>query len=242
MFFKRKKQSPHHPDFPQLGEVSYRKVLSFIEEKKKPNWYLEIGSRSGDSLASLKSNYIAIDPEFCIRKNVFNKSEAMLFFQQTSDAFFESGFLQRSQIKPDLAFIDGMHLYEFALRDFMNLEKAMNRDGFICFHDVCPFNYEMTTRDVSYLSQGLPWTGDVWKTIHVLHEMRPDLKIEVLDAHKTGIAVVTNLNPSDDTLDRNYDDLMRRYQNVELKDLGASAYYGKFKLVDTAEFVSRSAL
>jgi hypothetical protein len=186
----------------------------------------------------LKSNFIAIDPEFCIRQDVFNKSSAMLFFQQTSDAFFESNFLQNACITPNLAFIDGMHLFEFALRDFMNLEKSMKKNGVICFHDVCPFSYEMTTRDLDQLKQGLPWTGDVWKTIQILLEMRPDLHIDIIDAHKTGIAVVTNLNASDTTLCDRYDELIRRYEPVELKNIGAAAYYGKFKLVSAGEYIA----
>lgn len=162
----------------------------------------------------------------------------MLFFQQTSDAFFESNFLAKAGIRPDFAFVDGMHLFDFALRDFMNLEKNMARDGVICFHDVCPFNYEMTTRDTDYLKQGLPWTGDVWKTIHILLELRPDLKIDVIDAHKTGLAVVTNLDAANTTLADRYDELIRRYEPMELKDIGADAYYGKFKLVSAAAYIA----
>ena len=242
MIFRKKKINEQHPDFPVLSDTSYRKVLAFLEEKLVPEWYLEIGSRTGDSLRSIKGNYIAIDPEFCVQGNVLNKSKAMLFFQQTSDDFFDSGFLERSGIKPDFAFIDGMHLFEFALRDFMNLEKVMSERGVICFHDVCPFNYEMTTRDLSYLDQGRPWTGDVWKTIAALVDKRPDLDIKILNAHKTGLAVVTKLDAGNRVLQDSYDELLATYVGMELKDIGASAYYSRFDLMSAERYIAEGKI
>ena len=40
----------------------------------------------------------------------------------------------------DFAFIDGMHLSEFALRDFMNIEEHMDRAGVVVLDDVLPRN------------------------------------------------------------------------------------------------------
>ena len=71
---------------------------------------------------------MAVDPEFAVTADVFNSARQMHFMQQTSDAFFASGFLGKLGIVPDFAFIDGMHLFEFALRDFINVEKHATAD------------------------------------------------------------------------------------------------------------------
>lgn len=220
-----------------MSEVGYRDVLSFLHKTIKPDWYLEIGSRTGESLSKVDCSYIAIDPEFRIRADVFNTSHAMMFFQQTSDDFFASCFLQNSGIKPDLAFIDGMHLFEFALRDFMNLEQVMGEGGVICLHDVCPINYNMAVRDPAHVEGNYGWTGDVWKTIAALLDVRPDLDITILDAHKTGLAVVRNLKQGNMILSERYDELMARYLDLDLKSSGANAYYNRFKMTNSSDFM-----
>ena len=186
-----------------------------------------------------KCNFIAVDPEFKIKADVFNDASNMFFCQQTSDDFFKQNVLGKLSVKPGLTFIDGMHLFEFALRDFINAEKARNNDGVICFHDVCPFSYEMTTRDVSYLDQGLPWTGDVWKVIQVLLEYRPDLTVDVVNARKTGIGCVSGLDPKNQVLSDNYDEIMEKYQLLELESVGADSYFGKFELIDADEYIAK---
>lgn len=224
-----------HPDFPVIAGLHYRETLTEIERRLEPDWYLEIGSRTGDSLRDRRCNFIAIDPEFDLRSNVFHGAEQMHFMQMTSDAFFDSGFLATLGVKPDLVFIDGMHLFEFALRDFMNAEANMTRDGMICFHDVCPFNYEMTERDPGPVPA---WTGDVWKTVAILLEYRPDLSIDILDARKTGLGCVGHLDPGNTALRDAYDDIVARYTDMDLTAIGAAAYYDRFALRDAGAFVA----
>lgn len=100
------------------------------------------------------------------------------------------------QIKLSFSFLDGMHLFEFLLRDFIAAEKASGPNGVIAMHDCCPFSHEMTTRDLDNLPQGGgAWTGDVWKLIPILREYRPDLKLTVLNAAPTGLVFVSGLKP-----------------------------------------------
>ena len=237
-WLQNNKGNDHHLDFPTMGEVDYQDIISELEQKIMAKWYLEIGSRSGASLSHRKCNFIAVDPNFNITAKVFNSSKMMIFCQQESDDFFRSNFLNKINVKPDLAFIDGMHLFEYALRDFINLERNMSRDGIICLHDVCPYNYEMTTRDLSYLSTGKPWTGDVWKAIILLLEERPDLDIKIVDAKKTGIAVIRNLDPTNAELEKKLDKLISKYQEIELKSYTARDYFSKFTLEDGKKFIA----
>ena len=47
----------------------------------------------------------------------------------------------------DFAFIDGMHLFEFALRDFMNLERHCTPQSVIMVHDCYPTEREHAERE-----------------------------------------------------------------------------------------------
>ncbi len=233
-----RKRAERHPDFPEMSQVPYLHVLSAIETRRNVQRYLEIGSRSGASIARVGCSYAAVDPEFAINADVFNTSAQMMFFQQTSDDFFASGVLKSMGWVPDFAFIDGMHLFEFALRDFMNAEKLMEPGGVICLHDVCPFNYEMTTRDDGALERISAWTGDVWKVVAALLDVRPDLQVDVVAAAKTGLACVSQLDPNNRALDENYDALLAKYQTMELSEIGADGFYGRFQLVDPDAYIA----
>ena len=235
---KKKINKEYHPDFPKINGKWYQNIISEIEDNINPEWYIEIGSRSGNSLKRRKCNFIAIDPDFNIQEKVMNESKKFLFFQQTSDEFFSEGFLQANNIKPKLAFIDGMHLFEYAMRDFINLQAAMPRDGVICIHDVCPFNYEMTTRDDSYLKYQRPWTGDVWKIVLALKQYQPTLSIMTLDASPTGLAVITGLSSNNRDLSKKYDEIVSRFKDMSLQDLGASTYYDMIQMVKCDRFKS----
>ena len=233
---KKKFNKEYHPDFPGINGTWYQHIISDLEDEINPEWYIEIGSRSGNSLKRRKCNFIAIDPDFDIQSKVLNKSKKFLFFQQKSDEFFADGFLQKNNINPKLAFIDGMHLFEYALRDFINLQATMPHDGVICIHDVCPFNYEMTTRDDSYLKYKRPWTGDVWKVVLALKQYQPTLSITTLDASPTGLAVVTGLSNEDKNLSEKYDEIVARFRDTSLQNLGAKTYYKKIQLVQCTPF------
>ena len=91
----------------------------------------------------------------------------------------------------DLAFIDGMHQFEFALRDFINIEKYCSADSIILIHDVYPIDATSAARErASWF-----WSGDIWRLILMLNKYRPDLSVNVIAARPTGLAIVQNLDP-----------------------------------------------
>jgi len=233
----------HHrdPDFPAMDPTGYREVLDRFEALTSPDWYLEVGSRNGSSLTTRKCSFIAIDPVFAPRFPILGPGRQMHFMQMESDTFFTSGFLARTGISPDFAFIDGMHQFEFALRDFINCEAAMRRDGHIFLHDVAPFNHTMTTRDPAYMGEGRPWTGDVWKVIAILREFRPDLSARIITAHSTGLGCVSNLDPTNSTLLSNYDAILARFTNLSLADYGTGRLFDPVGCISPEDFLSRFA-
>lgn len=235
---KRAGEKEQAADYPVISGMQYMDVLAGIETRLAARWYLEIGSRTGTSLMPRKCGFVAIDPVFKLKSADFASLGDMHFFRKTSDDFFAGKHLDRLQIVPDFAFIDGMHRFEFALRDFINCERSMTGSGVICLHDVCPFNGAMTTRDDSYLSRGTAWTGDIWKIVHVLQKYRPDLSVSVLPAVRTGLCCVTKLDPGNDTLTRHYDQILAEFVPQDLASLGPANHYSGFSFVQAEAFLS----
>lgn len=238
--FSKPKPGYHRdPGFAVMKPVRYRDVLDRFEALTAPDWYLEIGSRSCASLTTRKCSFVAIDPVFAPRFPVLGPGRQMHFMQMESDAFFASGFLARAGISPDFAFIDGMHQFEFALRDFMNCEAAMRPGGHVFLHDVAPYNHAMTTRDTAYLAKGLPWTGDVWKVMAILHEYRPDLTTEMILAGPTGLGCVSGLDPENTVLHRHYDEILARFTDLALAEFGLGRYLELPGWISPDDFLAR---
>ncbi len=134
-------------------------------------------------------------------------------FAETSDAFF-AGRDPRAELGGlpiDLAFIDGMHQFEFALRDFANLERFCTRDSTILIDDCYPLNRETAERD----RRRTFWSGDIWRLILLLKKYRPDLAIHIVATAPTGLAVVRRLDPDSRFLREHHDRLCREFLAVD---------------------------
>lgn len=214
--------------------LDYREFLDALHNQLRFDWYLEIGSQTGRSLAMSRSPSVAVDPQFRIKYDVAGNKPHLHLYQQTSDDFFAGGHLKSLKAKPGFSFLDGMHLFEYLLRDFINAEAAGTRQSVIALHDCCPFGHAMTTRDIDNIPSG-PWTGDVWKMIPILQEYRPDLTIEVLDCAPTGLVLVSNLDPKNTVLAKAYDAILARYTDLRLVDYGVDRFYGSFTYIDPVE-------
>ena len=158
----------------------------------KPRGYLEIGVFSGDSLRLVNPGTpaIGIDPNPQLHGHFPGTTQV---YRMTSDDFFHGWQGEADPVAPlalDLAFIDGMHLYEYALRDFMNIERYSNPRTVVVFDDVLPRNDQEAAREQCPGD----WTGDVWKTPRVLQMYRPELNILLVDTQPTGTCVVFGLS------------------------------------------------
>lgn len=224
--------------FKPAGDMRYVQFMHRLHSKMVFDWYMEIGCRGGRVFEPVRSKTIAVDPYFSIERNVVGAKPALFIMQQTSDTFFESGFLQQARIKLSFSFLDGMHLFEFLLRDFMNTEKASSKGGVIALHDCCPFSYEMTTRDLDAMPSRA-WTGDVWKLLPILRKFRPDLEITVLGCRPTGLVLISNLSPHSTVLDKYYDEIIAEWTDVTLEDYGAARFYDAIDYVDCRKFIEQ---
>ena len=196
------------------------------------DWYIEIGCRNGRMFAPVRGKTIAVDPYFRAELNIIGKKPALHVFQEKSDDFFASGFLPRNDIRLSFGFIDGMHLFEYLLRDFMNFEAHAAEGAVVAFHDCCPYTTEMAGRDLDNLPKEGGWTGDVWKILPTLRDYRPDLKVTVLDARPTGLVLVSGLTPGNRGLQENYTEIVQRFEPVTLESFGIDAYNSLFDFTD----------
>src|SRR5688500_4063948 len=180
-----------HPE----PRMSRHEFLEGLHEKTRPRTYLEIGIRTGTSLALSRSRSIAVDPRFVIDKPIHCDVQVV---KATSDDFFagDAPLAHFDGVPVDLAFIDGMHLSEFALRDFINIEPWMADTGVIVFDDVLPRNALEAARERKTLS----WAGDVYKVVEILRRRRPDLVVLLVNTANTGTAVVVGFNQASTAL------------------------------------------
>lgn len=175
-------------------------VLNAIIDKKNVVNYLEIGVNRGKCLFNIKGakKRFAVDPFFnfslwkkvrAIAKNADNTKNQ--YFEVTSDAFFleNKDILKNNPL--DLAFIDGLHTYDQALKDTLNALKYMGDNGIVILHDCNPLDelaaYPANSIDDARKDlQNHPnwkniWNGDVWKTIVHIRKNHPELTAFVLD-------------------------------------------------------------
>ncbi|KPQ39006.1 MAG: Tetratricopeptide repeat/TPR repeat/Methyltransferase domain [Phormidium sp. OSCR] len=201
-------QFHHHISNLILSGPSYLKILENLHRVLKPKTYLEIGVDQGASFELVHKSTVAvgIDPEPQIYTPMSSKSK---LFTMTSNQFFESYSLiqELGSNSVDFAFIDGLHLFEQALLDFIQVEQASHRQTVIAFHDTLPLDKITARRDRITRF----WSGDVWKIVPILKMYRPDLKIFTIATKPTGLTCVTNLDPASKILSKQYHEIITEY-------------------------------
>lgn len=188
--------------------------------------YFEIGTRTGASLALSNSPSVSIDPFFQLNANPVGNKDFCLMFQETSDSFFENRLPFLSDLKCQLAFIDGMHLFEYALKDFINLAKISSEKSLFLFHDPIPWTFGMATRNYNDLPRGAAWTGDIWKLVHIFIEVGMKNNVRLLTSGPSGLLAV--LNPDKklvSKLEKNYDQICSKWLDVNLSEDNIDYFY-----------------
>ena len=175
-------------------------LLDQLHRLIQPRGYLEVGVQHGGSLALAQCDALGIDPRPLVVPGTVRETARVQVAE--SDFFFQhlDSFGHMLPRVIDLAFIDGMHLAEFAVRDFMNIEKLSHRKTVIVFDDILPYSAEIAARD----QPPGDWTGDVWRVMDILFLYRKDLRVLQVDTHPTGSLVVFNVNPESTVLREHY--------------------------------------
>jgi hypothetical protein len=196
--------------------MDYLEFLERVHRTLEPPTYLEIGIRFGASLALSRAASVGIDPAYELRNE---PPPGAALFRETSDDYFERAdpLEPLGGITPALAFIDGMHLIEYALRDFVNVERHADWSSVVVFDDILPRDYDEAARERTTKA----WAGDVFKIVGILARYRPDLVCLQIDTEPTGVMLVLGLNPEDRTLADNLDAILEEAVTADPQDLPA---------------------
>jgi hypothetical protein len=214
--------------------VQYLDFLKGVHEVLEPPTYLEIGIRHGTSLALARSTSVGVDPAYDLQVELPQNTS---LFRETSDEYFD---------RPDplapfdgrpaaLSFIDGMHLVEYALRDFVNVERHSDWTSVVVFDDIFPLNAEMAARN----RKTREWTGDVYKVLAILARHRRDLICLRIDCELTGLLLVLGLDPGSSVLDDRFDELALEAVRPDPQRLPADVI-GRHGAVDPEEVLAAS--
>ena len=227
---------------PDIEGESYITMLDRLHRVLRPRTYLEIGSRTGESLSVVQCATIAVDPDFQLTPDFLGGKPLCALYRTTSDRFFADVDPKVVLGGPiEFAFLDGMHLAEFLLRDFMNVERHALANTVLAIHDCVPVETGMARR-VENDSAGMAvtrhegwWTGDVWKVIVALRKHRPALRVLPVAAGPTGLLLLTNLEPGSRILEERYFDILEDFRAPDPSHEALRQYVSSLELVPTTE-------
>lgn len=190
----------------------YTEVLKRFHQWLRPRNYVEIGVETGKSMVLAEPPTVCIGVEPQPKINVTFSAPTRIF-EKTSDEFFANEDLCKEigGETVDLSFIDGLHLFEAVLKDFINIERYSSRKTVVLLHDCIPLNEATSARERSTTF----WSGDTWKVIPCLKRYRPDLAIITIAAPPTGLAVITRLDPESTILSENLDEINKQFIPLE---------------------------
>ncbi len=200
--------------------------LAALHELVRPRTYLEIGVNDGRSLTLSRVPTVGVDPAFKVTSEIRTNIHLA---RSTSDEFFARRDPLAHLPMPvlDLAFIDGMHLSDFTLRDFMNVERFCKPGSVIILDDMLSRNIDEAAR----LRHTGPWTGDVYKVLTALRELRPDLITLEVNTVGSGVGMVLLPDPTSTVLLEHYDRLVGEMVSPDPQDVPAEVL-GRTRAVD----------
>ena len=171
-----------------MATVTRLDLLAALHQKLQPKVYLEVGVQFGPSLVLAEKCELAIgvDPNPLVDLTG-NYRPNQQIAPMSSDEFFKH---QWGAPPIDLAFIDGMHLVEYVIRDWLNIQKLMRPGGVIVFDDVLPYNAAIATRT----QPPGDWTGDVWRAFYILRDQFGQ-EPWLVDTFPTGAMVLLDVEP-----------------------------------------------
>jgi hypothetical protein len=217
------------------GRPGLHDLMKALHGALAPRTYIETGVFKGDSLKLARCAAVGIDPAPQVTQPLPSTAQVISttgddFFAQPRplEEYFRHGGVPTARLVQhprllkrwlsgtprrsdgerfaELALIDGMHHAEFALRDFMNIERNSAPWSVIVFDDVLPENAQQALR----ARETEAWTGDVFRVEQILKVYRPDLVTVRVDI-PTGALVVFAPNYLDRRLDSAYSEIVANY-------------------------------
>jgi predicted O-methyltransferase YrrM len=197
--------------------MQYLSFLQSVHGRLAPERYLEIGVRNGASLSLARCRAVGIDPAYSITAELDGD---LALFRTTSDEYFArpDPLAATGGLPFDLCFIDGLHLLESSLRDFINAERCGSAKSVIVFDDVLPRSVDEAAR----VRHTKAWTGDVYGIIEILAHYRQELSVIPVGTTPTGLLLVLGLDPGNTVLADNYDEIIAGFRRPDPQPVPAA--------------------
>ncbi len=198
----------------------YLLVLERLYRALEPETAVEIGIFQGSSLALFRPPTVAIgvDPNATLLAPLQTETH---IYAETSDEFFARGrYAKLLGARPlGVGFIDGLHLFEQALKDFIGLEALCGPRSVVLMHDTVPLDDETQSRSRDTVFH----TGDVWKVLACLKFYRPDLTFVTIGTPPTGLTLITGLDPTSRVLPDRLDEAIARFVDAPFSSIASVA-------------------
>lgn len=190
--------------------------------------FLVLGGRDGGPLRGVACPTVLVDALFAPTDvdTLLNGRARTSFVRKTTDAFFADG--DCAALLPGgagVTLIDGVSVFEAALRDFAGAEAHAAPGGVILISGCFPATPRQAMRVRTVARPGdepddmaALWLGDVWKLLALLGRFRPDLRLRWADTPPGGLLIVDQLNPADRTLSAQYDAIVAEFMRYSLDE------------------------
>ncbi|QOX79679.1 methyltransferase domain-containing protein [Trichlorobacter lovleyi] len=200
-----------HPDAAyevMRGAAPTSDFLQYLHQVLEPRFYLEIGVFMGASLQLANCPALGIDPAPCMGPD--NPLWEKIVVATSDDYFFdESNRAYQGML--DLVYIDGMHLIENVIKDFINIEARSHPGTIIVLDDIYPNHPVQARRE----RETLAWTGDVWKIVQILRDVRPDLELIPVDTYPAGTLIVLGADAGNQNFSKGFDFIVDSWQKPQ---------------------------
>jgi hypothetical protein len=177
--------------------MSVPDLVAGLHEAMVPRTYLEVAAPPGAGATFSRATWIGVDPgdierhpEQCDRDLVRGEHGDVWSWTEAVAPFRD--------LPVDVALLDGIHLAEYALRDFISVERLTGRSSVVVVGGALP----RSAADASRAPRSE--AGDVFKAVQVMARRRPDLTVVLVNASPDGAAVVVGTNPMSATLGEAY--------------------------------------
>lgn len=198
----------------------------------RPRTYLETGVQLGQSMTLSRVPSIGIDPAFSITEEL--RADVFLARTTTDEFFAQAAPLAHLPIPIlDFAFIDGMHLSEYALRDYLAIERFTLPTSVVVFDDMLPRSVQEAARH----RVSAKWTGDVYKAAMALRRLAPELIVLDVDTKPTGTVLVLLPDAARGGVLTGYDDWLDEAISPDPQPVPGSVLE-RSEAVDPAELVA----
>jgi hypothetical protein len=166
-----------------IETFDHPKFFEFLFSYLKPERYLELGIRHGDTftkVAKYCTEAIGVDTNM----GNFKMEPNMKMHLVSTDSYFNE--LDKDEMF-DVVFIDADHSHEQSLKDFLNVKDRVIEDGFIFFHDTYPSHEKYMDRFVCH---------DVYKTaLYIKENLIDEFEIITLPINP-GVTMVKKIKRS----------------------------------------------